>query len=172
MSLIDEDSLNQSSRESPHGIPPVFNEDAGSSDGRVRIGAAKVRWLRKTVETRLARKHRHGRLGNEPGDLSVLYGGESCGLPAGNLNDGNIRIWLQSPFDQNLARGIVRIRPVSANRQFLAAEILRPFDLRMDDQTISKDIHDTGDQRYIAAAQARRDRRVAAALNDRHVPRK
>ena len=73
LSLIDKDSFNQSSGEPPDGIPSVFDKGTGSSDGCVRIGAAKVRWLRKTVETRLARKHRHRRLGNEPGDLPVLY---------------------------------------------------------------------------------------------------
>src|SRR4029450_11962886 len=72
LSLIDKDSFNQSSDEPTDGIPSVFDEGTGSSDGCVRIGAAKVRWLRKTVESRLACKCRYRWLGYQPGDLPVL----------------------------------------------------------------------------------------------------
>src|SRR5262245_37398037 len=72
LSLIDENSFYQSSGEPPHGVLPVFDESTGSSDGCVRIGTAKIRWLRKTVESRLAGKRRHRWLSNQSGDLSVL----------------------------------------------------------------------------------------------------
>src|SRR5262245_18122838 len=72
LSLIDEDSFNQSSREPPDSFLPIFDESTGSSDGCIGIGTAKVRWLRKTVESRLARKRRYRWLSNQPSDLSVL----------------------------------------------------------------------------------------------------
>src|SRR5262245_50823463 len=72
LSLIDENSFNQSSREPPDGVLPVFDEGTGSGDGCVGIGTTKVRWFRKTVESRFARKRRHRWLSHQPGDLPVL----------------------------------------------------------------------------------------------------
>ena len=53
LSLIDEDSLNQGPGESPDGIPPVFDEGSGSSDGGVRVGTARVRCLARLLRRAL-----------------------------------------------------------------------------------------------------------------------